>query len=375
MRKTYLYKTKINKQTKANCEQWLELCRNIYNQSLDQRIKAYKEKGEAISTYKQMSQLPELRKSSAEFKSVGSQVLQDVIQRLDKAYKSFFQRVKQGKVKVGFPRFKSKNRYDSFTLKQSGWQLEGRSLHIKNVGRFKLFLSRPIEGNIKTVTVRKSSTDQWFISFSCDDVPAKEVPVSDKEIGIDVGIKHFLVDSQGNSVENPKYFRQSEKLLRRRQRSLCRKKKGSNRRKKARVLVAKAHEKITNQRKDFLHKVANQYINNFKTIYIEDLNIKGMVKNRHLSKSISDCSWGMFFDFLSYKAVDADRTVVKVPPHNTSQICSTCGEKVRKSLSVRIHNCPFCNTILDRDHNAALNILRLGQSHQTLTDRFQSTVV
>lgn len=375
MRKTYLYKAKINKQTETNCNQWLELCRNIYNQSLEQRIKAYKEKGESISAFKQMAQLPILRKSSTEFKAVGSQVLQDVIQRLDKAYKSFFQRVKQGKSKAGFPRFKSQNRYDSFTLKQTGWILEGRYLYIKNVGKFKLFLSRPIEGKIKTVTIRRSSTDKWFVSFSCDDAPVKEVPTSTQEIGIDVGIKHFLVDSQGNSVENPKYFRQSEKLLRRRQRSLCRKKKGSDNRKDARLLVAKAHEKIVNQRKDFLHKTADHYINNFQTIHIEDLNIKGMVKNRHLSKSISDCSWGMFFDFLSYKAVEADRIVVKIPPHNTSQICSACGEKVPKSLSVRIHNCPFCHTILDRDHNASLNILRLGQSRQTLTDRFQTAVV
>lgn len=375
MRKTYLYKAKINKQTEANCNQWLELCRNLYNQALEQRIKAYKEKGESISAYAQMSQLSVLRKSSAEFKAVGSQVLQDVIQRLDKAYKAFFQRVNQGNCKAGYPRFKSKNRYDSFTLKQTGWKLEGRYLYVKNVGRFKLFLSRQIEGNIKTITIRRSSTNKWFISFSCDNTPVKTVPKTKAEIGIDVGIKHFLVDSQGNSVDNPKYFRQSEKLLSRRQRNLCRKKKGSNRRKDIRLLVAKVHEKIVNQRKDFLHKTANKYINDFQTIYIENLNIKGMVKNRHLSKSITDCSWGMFFNFLSYKAVEAGRTVIKVPPYNTSQICSVCGEKVNKSLSVRIHKCPFCNTISDRDYNASLNILRLGQSRQTLTDRFQSAVV
>ena len=374
MRKTFLYKAKINKDTIANCNQWLELCRNLYNQSLEQRIKAYKENGETISMYKQMSQLPVLRKSSVAYKTIGSQVLQDVIQRLDKAYKSFFQRVKQGSIKAGFPRFKSKNRYDSFTLKQTGWRLEGKYLYIKNVGKFKLFLSRPIEGDIKTITIRRSSTDRWFVAFSCNNIPVKEVPKINAEVGIDVGIKHFLVDSQGNSIKNPEYFRQSEKLLRCRQRSLCRKSKGGSRRQKARLLVAKAHEKVSNQRKDFLHKVANQYINNFQNIYVENLNIKGMVKNGHLSKSISDSSWGMFFNFLSYKAAEAGRAVIKVPPNGTSQICSVCGEKVLKPLSIRIHNCPFCNTILDRDYNASLNILRLGQSLQALTDRFQTTV-
>jgi len=367
MRKIYLYRARINKQTEANCNQWLDLCKRLYNQSLEQRIKAYKEEKRSISVYEQMSQLPELKKTFHEFKIVGSQCLQDVLQRLDKAYKSFFQRVKQGNGKAGFPRFKSQNRYDSFTLKQAGWKLEGRYLYIRNVGKFKLFLSRPIEGKIKTVTIRRSSTDKWFVAFSCDNVPVKEVQASNQEIGIDVGIKHFLVDSQGNSVENPKYFRQSEKLLRRRQRSLCRKKKGSNRRSKARLLVAKAHEKVSNQRKDFLHKVANAYIKGFQTIYIEDLNIKEMVKNRHLSKSISDSSWGMFFNLLSYKAEGAGRIVIKVPPHSTSQICSGCGEKVPKSLSVRIHHCPFCNLVLDRDLNASLNIFRVGQALQAST--------
>ena len=367
MRKTYLYRAKINKQTEANCNQWLNLCRRLYNQSLEQRIKTYKEEGKSVSVYEQMSQLSELKKTFHEFKIVGSQCLQDVLQRLDKAYKSFFQRVKQSNGKPGFPRFKSQNRYDSFTLKQAGWKLEGRYIYIKNVGRFKLFLSRPVEGKIKTVTIRRGSTDKWFVAFSCDNVPVKEYHQTNTGVSIDVGIKHFLVDSQGNSVENPKYFRQSEKLLRRRQRSLCRKRKGSNRRNKARLLVAKAHEKVSNQRKDFLHKVANRYINNFQTIYVEDLNIKGMVKNRHLAKSISDSGWGVFFNFLTYKAEEAGRQVIKVPPHNTSQICSGCGEKVPKSLSVRIHHCPFCNLVLDRDLNASLNIFRVGQTLQAST--------
>lgn len=289
-----------------------------------------------------------------------------MLERLDKAYKAFFRRVKSGE-KAGFPRFKSRNRYDSFTLKQSGWKLEGKYLYITNIGGFKLFLSRPIEGNIKTVTVRKSSAGQWFVAFSCDNVPEKEYPVATSEIGLDVGIKSFCVDSDGNQIQNPQYLRQSERILRRRQRALSRKQKGSNRRSKSRILVAKAHEKVSNQRKDFLHKVANHYIEAFKTIYVEDLNIKGMVRNKHLAKSISDAGWGMFFNLLAYKAAEAGRTVVKVPPHNTSQICSSCGEKVPKSLAVRIHRCPFCNLVLDRDLNASRNILTVGQTVQAST--------
>jgi putative transposase len=366
MRKTFLYKVEMNRHAEVTCNQWLETCRTLYNLALDQRISVYRQDKKHISAYTQMHQLPELKEAFPQFKDVGSQCLQDVIDRLDKAFKAFFRRVKTGG-KPGFPRFKGYGRYDSFTLKQAGWKLEGRYLTITKIGRIKLFLSRPIQGDIKTVTVRRQPSGKWFVSFSCDNVPEKAIPFTGKEVGIDVGIKSFAVDSDGGKIENPKYFRESEKLLRRRQRSLSRKKRNSKRRAKAKILIAKCHENITCQRKDFLHKTANYYIKNFDTITVEDLKIQNMVKNRHLSKSISDSSWGTFFEFLSYKAENAGRTVIKVPPYNTSQMCSSCGEKVVKSLSVRTHRCPFCGLVLGRDHNAALNILRVGQARQALT--------
>lgn len=364
MRRTYRYRAKINKQTEANCNQWLEICQALYNLALEQKISIYRQHGKSISCYDQQGQLPELKAAYPEFKFIGAQCLQDVLLRLDKAFQAFYKRLKVKQGKAGFPRFKSRHRYDSFTLTQAGWKLEGRYLHIRNVGRFKLFLSRPIEGNIKTVTIKRTPASKWFVAFSCDNVPVKRFPKTTAQVGIDVGIKNFLVDSEGIFVENPQYFRQSEKLLRLRQRRLCRRKKGSNRRNKARLLVAKTHEKTTNQRKDFLHKTANHYIEKFQTIYVEDLTIGNMVKNRHLAKSIADSSWGMFFDMLTYKAEEAGRTIIKVSPHGTSQICSGCGEKVPKSLNIRIHRCPFCGLILDRDHNAAINILRAGRALQ-----------
>ncbi len=212
-------------------------------------------------------------------------MLQDVLERLDRAFKAFFRRVNQGKGKVGFPRFKAKNRYQSFTLKQAGWQLWGRYLYIKNAGRFKLFLSRSIEGAIKTLTIRRTSSGQWFVAFSCDNVTPKAYPGATKEIGVDVGIETFLRDSNDRTVDNPKFFRESEKLLRRRQRSLSRKAKGSSKRDRARILVAKTHEKVANQRRHLLHRVANHYVKRFKTIYVEDLNIEGMVKIDTLPKA------------------------------------------------------------------------------------------
>lgn len=366
MRKTFLFRAILNTQTKDNCNRWLDICREVYNSALNQRINTFKESGKSISVYDQSNQLPVIKKSFPEIKIVNSQTLQDVVDRLDKAYKAFFRRIKNGE-NPGFPRFKNSNSYNSFTLKQTGYKLEGRYLYIKNVGRFKLFLSRQIEGQIKTVTIRRMPTGKWFVAFSCDDVPVKQIPNATKEVGIDVGVKSFCVDSEGGVVKNPRFLGKSEKLLRRRYRKLDRRKKGSQRRNKARILVAAAHEKIVNQRKDFLHKVANKYIENFQTIYIEGLKIQNMVRNRHLSRAISDSSWGMFFNFLSFKAENAGRKVIKINPNGTSQHCSTCGEKVPKNLTVRVHSCPNCGLKIDRDFNAAINIRQDGQSCQALT--------
>lgn len=364
MKRTFQYRAVLNQQTEANALRWLDLCRTVYNLALEQRITVYRMQArKSLSCYTQQSQLPELKEAFPEFTQVGSQCLQDVLERLDNAFKSFFQRCKQGK--AGFPRFKSKGRYDSFTLKQSGWKLEGLYLHLANIGQLKLFLSRPIEGKVKTVTVRQTKTGKWFVSFSCDEVPARQFPTTNKAIGIDVGIKSFLVDSEGRKVSNPLFLKKSLDVLVMRSQRLSQRMRGSHRRRKARLLVAKTHEKISSQRKDFLHKVANHYVRNYYKIFVEDLNINNMVMNKHLARSIADSSWGTFFQLLTEKAEEAARQVVKVRPNGTSQLCSACGEKVPKSLAVRVHGCS-CGCVLDRDHNAAKNVLLVGQTSQAL---------
>jgi len=366
MKRTYKYKAKINKETEAKALNWLSLCCALYNSVLEQRRNMYRQHRKSVSCYDQIKQLPELKKELPEFKQVGSQCLQDVVERCDKAFKAFFRRLKTGE-KAGFPRFRSFHRYDSFTLKQAGWKLDGRNLYINNVGRFKLFLSRPIEGTIKTVTLSRSTTGEWYVSFSCDNVPEKPLPETGKEVGIDVGLNHFIVDSDSHVVENPRFFRKSERALSVAQRKLSRCKKGSNRRKLVKIQVAKKYEKVRNQRNDFLHKTANYYIENYDVIHIEDLKIKNMVRNKHLSKSISDASWGLLGSMLSCKAESAGRTISRVNPYRTSVNCSGCGEPVQKSLATRIHCCPRCGLILDRDLNASLNILTVGQTVQALT--------
>jgi putative transposase len=367
MIKTFKYRIYANKETISNAENWLRLCCNLYNACLEERIYAYKMRYITLSGYDQANELSDLKEGFPEYKDVSSQTLQGVIEKLNRSYQAFFSRIKQGQ-KAGFPRFKSSKRYDSFLLKNTGWKLEGKHLLINKVGKFNIRLSRKIEGDIKTITIRRTPSNKWFVCFSCDNVPEKTLPKCDKTIGIDVGIKSLLTDSEGRHIENPKWLRQAEKLLRRRQRILCRRVKGSNRRAKARLLVAKSHEKVDNQRNDSLHKLANYYVQNYGTIVVENLQIKNMVKNHSLAKSISDCAWGKFFELLEYKAEEAGRTLLKENPRNTSKTCSSCGA-INKALKLsdRSWVCQACGILHDRDENASKNIKRLGQSHQEST--------
>lgn len=375
-RKTFKYKAVVSKTTSAFAEQWLWRCQQLYNHCLEQRIMFYKNWGKTLTVFDQSNQLPELKEAYPEFKAIGSQVLQDVVERVGKAFQGFFSRLKtvRGRVrqgsptKAGFPRFRARARYDSFTLKQAGWRLDGRHLKVTGIGIFKLRLSRPIEGKIKTVTIRRDTSASlsnhgrggWFVSFSCEVEPkAWADPVKEK-VGIDVGLQHFCVDSDPDSqpIENPKFYRKTQAKLRVQQRKVSRRKRGGSNRRKAVKLLVKTHQKVVHLRQDFLHKVANKYIQRYQTIHVEALEVANMVKNRHLSKSISDAGWATFFALLTYKAEEAGRQLVKVNPKGTSQRCSNpdCGEIVTKSLAVRIHRCKNCGLTIDRDVNAAINI-------------------
>ncbi|MCL6087855.1 MAG: transposase [Actinobacteria bacterium] len=359
MKKSFKYRIYANTETIQKAEKWLDLLRQLYNNCLSERIMAYRENKESVSVYTQMRKLPHIKKEFPEYRQISSQTLQDVLQRLDRAYQNFFLRVKNGSKKAGFPRFKGHHRYDSFTLKQAGYKLNGKYLLLKNIGKFKIKLSRPAEGTIKTITVSRTSCSKWFVCFSCDRVPLKLLLKTNKEIGIDMGCKSFLTDSSGNKVKNPRFFKKSQRLLIKRAQKLSHKKKSSNRRNKARILVAKAYERIFNQRKDFHFKVANRLLKENDIVYIEKL--KYFKTFRNLNRSMRDAAWFDFFNILKAKAEEAGRKVIEAPARSTSQICSSCGTVVPKDLSVRVHNCSFCGLIIDRDYNSALNILRLGQ--------------
>jgi putative transposase len=269
--------------------------------------------------------------------------------------------VKTGE-KPGYPRFKSADRFNtiSYAILGDGCQIKEGCLYLQNIGHVKVKWHRPITGKIKTLSVTRRN-GRWYVSFAVECEPVV-LPKTGKEIGIDMGLASFATFTDGTQVETPSFFCKSEKLLKKAQQRLARRKKGSKRRAKARYLVARVHEKITNQRLDFCHKLTYSLVESYDGFAVENLNIKAMVQNRRLSKSISDASWGTFLSILKSKAENAGRWYQEVAPQGTSQKCSSCGEVVKKSLKVRIHDCPHCGLSLDRDLNAALNILQLART-------------
>jgi putative transposase len=364
VRKTFKYKLLPTVEQEQRMAFVLRRCRELYNAALQERRDAWHKCGVSISWAQQSAELPAIKDVRPEYQDVHSQVLQDVLTRLDRAFQAFFRRVEQGE-KPGYPRFQGANRYTSFTYKQfgNGATLEDGGLVLAKIGRIAIKWSRPLAGTVKTVTITHEA-DGWYCCFSCAEVPAQPLLPTGRETGIDVGLKVFLVTADGDVVENPRHYRTAERALKKAQRRVSRRKKGSTRRRKAVALLARKHQKVKRQRRDFHHKAALALVRHYDVIYLEDLRVDNLVRNARLAKSISDAGWAQFRSILEGKAECAGRRVVAVPPAYTSQDCSGCGERVEKSLSVRTHVCPSCGLILDRDENAARNILSAGQAVQ-----------
>jgi putative transposase len=370
VRKTFKYKLKPTVKQERMLERTLMLCRHIYNAALGERREAYRMRGISLTYYHQKAELPGIKEAMPEYGEVHSQVLQDVVLRVDRAFQAFFRRIKAEKAgeTPGYPRFHGRERFNSFTYPQydNGARLDNGFLVLSKIGRVAVRWSRPDgpwEGTPKTVTLSREA-DGWYVGISCADVPIHPLAPTEQETGIDVGLEAFATLADGTMIHNPRYYRQAERRLKTAQRRVARRKKGSNRRRKAVRLLAKAHQKVKRQRRDFQHKAALHLVRGYDTIYHEDLQVANMLKNHHLAKSIADAGWSQFLSILSFKAACAGRSVVAVPPAYTSQTCSGCGALVTKGLSVRWHSCPDCGTSLHRDHNAARNIERAGQARR-----------
>jgi len=316
-----------------------------------------------VNFYDQAKELKQLRSDGlcmlANFSSC-----QGVLRKMDKTFKAFFSRVKRGK--AGFPRFKSAKRYDTleFPSYGDGCKLKGRKVYLQGIGDINIRLHRSVEGAIKTVSITRKN-GRYYVIFCCE-VTTKPLTQTNKDVGIDVGIESFAVTSDGEFIDNPRFYKTSQKKLRVLQRSVARKKKGSESRKKSVKVLAARYEKTANQRSDFLHKLSTKIIKENDVVCIEDLNVKGLASGM-LAKSVNDVSWGMFFNMLAYKAENAGRQLIKVNPNGTSQRCNKCGTTVKKDLSVRWHLCPTCRESCHRDVNSAKEILRLGTDLNALT--------
>ncbi len=360
MRKAYKFRVYPNEEQRRILERTLQTCRILYNGLLAERREIYRATGHSPSYYKQKRSLTGRKLNNPYMRQVHSQVLQDVALRLQRAFTNFFTGIKEDR-KASYPRFKGRNRYDSFTCPQygNGVMLRNGRLVLSKIGDVRIFQHRPIPPNttVKTCTIRRD-INKWYACFTVDmDDDVKPQRRRKPQIGIDLGLNSLVTLSNGENVSPPKFLRKMEKKLKREQRRLSRKKKHSKNWMRQAVKVAMFHRKVRLQRMDFNHKLSRRFVNRFGVIVFERLRIQNMVKNHRLAKSIADASWGQLQMFTSYKAAEAGAIVKFVDPYDTTADCSNCGLHVPKTLSERIHKCPNCGFMLDRDWNAAVNIL------------------
>jgi putative transposase len=344
--RTFKFRLFPSKAQTTRLNSTLGFCCELYNAGLQERRDAYKFERKSVGYIEQANQLPEIKEIRPELNEIHSQVLQDVLRRLDKAFQAFFRRVKERAGKAGFPRFRSRKRYDSFTYAQSGFSVRDCKLRLSKIGDVKINLHRPIEGKVKTLTIKRSATGKWYACFSVE-VEVQPLPACERSVGIDVGLAAFCTLSTGEQIANPRFFRTDEKALAKAQRK-----------KKFRA-ATRTHERIKFRRNNFAHQLSHSLVSAYGAIFFEKLNIQDMVRNHRLAKSISDAAWNQLVMFTSYKAESAGRLCGQVDARWTSQQCSACGAMVVKDLSQRIHDCS-CGLFLDRDVNAAQNILSRG---------------
>jgi putative transposase len=361
MFKTYKYRLYPRPAQEKNLLKILACAHHFYNMCVGERKWTYALQGRSVTKKEQWGQVKHYKATFPQAKQVHSHVLQDVVDTVQEAYDGFFRRVKSGE-EPGYPRFKGFNWFHSFGFKEygNGFKLDGHRLRVFGAGRIPVRMHRPIPTNGKIKTCRiKHQAGQWHVSFAVEVPDVAPLEKTGCNVGLDMGISALITTSNGVKVENPNYYRAGQKKLRVLSRSVARKPKGSKNRGKVLRSVQRQHLHVANQRSDYLHKLSTALVEDCDGVALEDLATRNLVRNHHLSKSILDSGWGIFKEYLTYKAASAGRELRFVNPAYTSQDCSGCGWRVEKELSERVHRCPNpeCLLVLDRDHNAAINIL------------------
>jgi putative transposase len=358
---------------KRQMEFVLIVCMRLWNYFLEQRDTAYKTEKKSISYFDQVKEIPKLAIKDPSIKDIYSQIMQDVPRRLDRAFQAFFRRIKAGET-PGFPRFKHRNRYNSFTYPQNSGRFrltEDGKIYLGKIGCVKIKYHRKAKGTWKTCTVKRTPTGKWYVVISCEQSDVA-VPRSTKPaVGIDLGLKEFAVLSDGSKIKRARFFKAEEGALAKAQRKLEKQDKGTTARRKARKVVARIHERISDKRNDFTHQASRKIANTYGVICIEKLNINGMLENpsvviqgkeisaKPLHRSILDVAWNQFGNQLGYKAEEAGGLVVRGNPVGTTKKCSACGKLKSMDLSQREYICS-CGHKEDRDSNSSKNILAVG---------------
>jgi putative transposase len=360
MFRAYKFRLEPNVNQTRELEIALETHRRLYNACLAQRKMAYESEKKSIRYTDQSAWFKTERATNPYFARLNFSSAQATMRRLDKAFQAFFRRVKAGE-KPGYPRFKGLDRFDSFTYPSvgDGARIIGNKLRLQHIGLVRFNLHRPIEGEIKTISIKRES-NKWYVIAACE-LPGVIVPdVSDKPTtGIDVGIESFLTAANGDWEPPVKPLKEASRKLRVEQRSLSRKQKGSHNRKKQRARVRSLHARVANIRRDAHHKIASKLVNRYSAIAVESLNIKGMLRNHRLARAIQDAGWNQFLGILKHKAESAGVGIFEVNARGTSQTCPACGLVVKKTLNQRWHKCD-CGYSTHRDHAAAQVIFARG---------------
>jgi putative transposase len=358
MNLSYKYRIDPSASQARILEEQLNMCRFTYNTLLRH---CYDERraGRGTPTHESLTyHLPGMKAGTPELGGVFSQVLQNVAKRVRLGFEGYWARRRAG-LRADMPHFRRVRDYSSLTYPQFGFKLEGSTLRLSKIGDLRLRLHRPVEGRVKTLTISRSPSGKWFAVFAST-VEARPIPGREKAVGVDFGLNSLVALSDGTLIEAPRSYRKSEAKLMKLHRRVSRRCMDSNNRGKARVQLAAQYERVANQRRDFAYKTARSIVNKYEKVVVEDLKIEYMRRNRHLSKSIGDAGWGLLGDALTYMASLSEGVMASVDPRYTSQLCSGCGKLVPKTLGERVHRCPYCGLVLDRDVNAARVILRKG---------------